>query len=144
MTKKATPVERSKLNESFAEILQYALIKKYKSIPAAAFIAKEFNNHTNHAYNMTSEGVRLWLQGKTIPEFERLVMLKDWLGIDLNGFGKCPDSEAVAETAASLQPGGLIPSDPHFDRIKQRHIYDFQELQNLLHETVDNYIRRLR
>jgi hypothetical protein len=130
------PLDRSSLNDSFAQSLQHALIRKFKRVPAASTFANAFNAHTNHIQNINPETARKWIAGKSIPEFDRLIILKDWLKLDLNGFGKPPEEINLAQS--------LLPSEPHIDRIKELHRKEFEELETQLHDALANFAIRLR
>lgn len=120
MLEKAPVASRSKLNESFAEAFQYALIKKFKQVPSAAWIANGFNTFTNYHHDINRETVRKWLTGKTIPEFDRLRILQDWLDMDLNGFGK--SSQPKNESSH-------FSSDANQERNEQRYQYELEKLK---------------
>jgi hypothetical protein len=128
--------DRSILNDKFAQNLQHCLIRKFKRIPTAQNFANAFNSQTNHANSITRESARKWITGQAIPEFDRLVILQDWLNLDLNGFGKAP--EEVESTHS------LLPNDPNLERIKERHLKDFEELETLLHNALASFATRLR
>ena len=138
MAKKEIPAIRNALAESFAETFQLALVRKYKKVPTAQFISVQFNARCEPDRDITQESVRRWLNGITMPEFDRLIIIKDWLGIDLNGFGK-PESEYPAPSNTEL-----LPVDPYVDRLKYRELNDLEELSNILQNTIENHIRSRR
>lgn len=72
------------LKKCFSSVLQESLVKRYKKLPSSAFVAKEFNLRAVGSTPVTSEAVRRWIKGISLPEFERMVVLRNWLGIDLN------------------------------------------------------------
>lgn len=75
------------LQESFALALANALLANYQEIPSASFLAREFNLRNHHSEPITQESARRWLKGLAIPKFDKLVILRAWLGIDLNTLG---------------------------------------------------------
>lgn len=97
------------IRESFSLALIDGLVLRYKEIPSAAFIAKEFNLRALGCDEVSQETVRRWLRGLTIPEFDKLVILQFWLKIDLNSLGACvthtqekTDTAILKEAAANL------------------------------------------
>ena len=132
MLEKAPVASRSKLNESFAEAFQYALIKKFKQVPSAAWIANGFNTFTNYQHDINRETVRKWLTGKSIPEFDRLRILKDWLDMDLNGFGKSPDP---------INGSNHFSHDANLERMQQRYQYDLEQLKHAINECFESFAR---
>jgi len=132
-----TPVtEVLSLNERFAQKFQHCLICKFKRIPTAQNFANSFNAQTNHANSITRESARKWITGQAMPEFNRLIILRDWLKLDLNGFGKPPEEINLAQS--------LLPDEPHIDRIKELHRKEFEELKTQLHDALANFAIRLR
>ena len=75
------------LQESFALALANALLVHYREIPSASFLAREFNLRNHHSEPITQESARRWLKGLAIPKFDKLIILRSWLGIDLNTLG---------------------------------------------------------
>jgi hypothetical protein len=73
------------LRNAFANMLMKALRERYRELPSASFIAKEFNLRTDHDSFITQETARRWTRGLAIPEFYKLLILRSWLDIDLNG-----------------------------------------------------------
>lgn len=73
------------LRTAFANMLIRAITVRYREIPSASFIAKEFNIRSNGDSLITQETARRWTRGLAIPEFHKLLVLRSWLDIDLNG-----------------------------------------------------------
>lgn len=73
------------LRHAFAKMLIKGLTIRYRKFPLASFIAKEFNLRTNNDAFITQETARRWIRGLVIPEFHKLLVLRSWLEIDLNG-----------------------------------------------------------
>lgn len=78
---------RKAVQESFALALANALLVHYREIPPASFLAREFNLRNHHSEPITQESARRWLKGLAIPKFDKLVILRSWLGLDLNALG---------------------------------------------------------
>jgi hypothetical protein len=75
------------LRDSFSLALSNGLLMRYKQVPSAAFLAKEFNLRSGVAEPITQESARRWLRGLAIPELHKLLVLRSWLDLDLNAFG---------------------------------------------------------
>ena len=86
---------KQKIRNSFSEALERALIERYKKLPSAAFLAKEFNLRAKDIYTIRQETARKWLRGLAIPELDKLLILHIWLGLDLHSFGY--DTEELLE-----------------------------------------------
>ena len=100
------------LRDSFSLALVNALALRYKEIPSAAFIAKEFNLRASRSEPITQESARRWLRGIAIPELDKLLVLRSWLDLDLNALGM-PSVEAVEMRNAELQ-GGILAKQEEF------------------------------
>jgi hypothetical protein len=74
----------NQLSKCFSIALQKALLKRYKKIPSSSFIAKEFNLRSAFTKPITAEAARRWIKGISVPEFEKLAILRNWLALDLN------------------------------------------------------------
>ena len=82
------------LHESFALALANCLLARYRKIPSASFLAKEFNLRARHCEPITQETARRWLKAMAIPKFDKLLLLRSWLDLDLNALG-LPSLEAT-------------------------------------------------
>ena len=82
------------LQESFALALANCLLARYRKIPSASFLAREFNLRAYHCESITQETARRWLKGMAIPKFDKMLLLRSWLDLDLNALG-LPSLEAV-------------------------------------------------
>ena len=71
-----------KSHKLFSKILQEALKKKYKKIPAAAIFANEFNFRAYGSDTITRETARKWLLGLSLPRPEKLSILVKWLNLN--------------------------------------------------------------
>jgi hypothetical protein len=85
---------KDQLRKIFSEALLEAIIRRYKFIPSAAFIAKEFNIRANILQSISHESARRWLQGSSLPDIGKLLVLRSWLDLDLNSLGM-PSVESV-------------------------------------------------
>ena len=75
------------LRDDFSKALKDGLLIRYRELPSAAFVAKEFNLRTSLSDAITQETARRWLRGLAIPMLDKLLVLRSWLHIDLNAIG---------------------------------------------------------
>ena len=75
------------LRDEFSKVLINCLLIRYRELPSAAFVAKEFNLRTRSSETITQETTRRWLRGLAIPGLDKLLVLRHWLHIDLNALG---------------------------------------------------------
>ena len=73
-----------KLKDVFSKALEQALIARYRKIPSAAFVAKEFNLRALDIDPISQETARKWLRGLGVPKLNKLLILQAWLGIDMH------------------------------------------------------------
>ncbi len=66
-----------------SKILNEALIKKFGKIPSANTFANQFNLRAYGTKTITRETARKWLLGLAVPEIDKLVVLVDWLEINV-------------------------------------------------------------
>jgi hypothetical protein len=75
------------LRDDFSKALKDGLLIRYRELPSAAFVAKEFNLRNSVSDAITQETARRWLRGLAIPVLDKLLVLRSWLHIDLNAIG---------------------------------------------------------
>lgn len=74
-----------------AKEINDGLFKKFGKIPSANIFANQFNLRAYGTKTITRETARKWLLGLAVPEIDKLVVLVEWLDIDvLNLFGQEP------------------------------------------------------
>jgi hypothetical protein len=105
------------LRDSFSLSLVNALALRYREIPSAAFVAKEFNLRTSTSEPITQESARRWLRGLAIPELDKLLVLRSWLDLDLNALGM-PSVEAVEKRNAELKGSTLEKQEEFINTTK--------------------------
>jgi hypothetical protein len=76
---------RKEFVAKFAEILNRALIKKYKKVPSGAFLSNQFNLRAEGTTTITAETARKWVKGLSVPEIDRFKVLIKWLELDVDG-----------------------------------------------------------
>lgn len=87
---------------------------RFKEVPSAAFIAKEFNLRSSGLDPISQESARRWLRGLAIPEFDKLLVLRSWLDLDLNALGM-PSPESVERKDRNYQES-LLANQNEFMR----------------------------
>jgi transcriptional regulator with XRE-family HTH domain len=71
--------ETNKVKQQFAERLRSAMVNAgYEGKPAV--LEREFNTRF-WGKPMTLHGVRRWLRGETLPSYEKLQVLANWLAV---------------------------------------------------------------
>ena len=68
----------------FAEVLNRALIKKFKKVPSGAFLSNQFNLRAEGTTTITAETARKWVKGLSVPEIDRFKVLIKWLELDVD------------------------------------------------------------
>ena len=105
------------LKAAFSIALINGLVLRYKSVPSAAFIAKEFNLRIEGVESISQESARRWMRGLAIPEFDKLLVLRSWLDLDLNSIGM-PSLESI-ETRDIQYKKELLDSQNDFVKATQ-------------------------
>ena len=75
---------RKEFAAKFAEVLNRALIKKYKKMPSGYFLANQFNLRAEGTTTITAETARKWIKGLSVPEIDRFKVLIKWLEFDVD------------------------------------------------------------
>lgn len=75
---------RREVAKFLSEIIKKSLRIKYGKVPSASRFANEFNLRAHGTKTITNETARKWLLGLTFPEIDKLIVLSDWLEIDLS------------------------------------------------------------
>lgn len=91
-------MEVNHIRSRFPHYLRESLIKKFHRIPSAPWIAKHFNIQTKGEHIITSETVRKWLNGTTIPSPKNMATLIKWLNIDHNSIYQSPNNPSNLAT----------------------------------------------
>ena len=105
------------LKAAFSIALINGLVLRYQSVPSAAFIAKEFNFRIEGIEPISQESARRWIRGLAIPEFDKLLVLRSWLDLDLNSIGM-PSLESI-ETRDIQYKKELLDSQNDFVKATQ-------------------------
>jgi hypothetical protein len=82
--KMALMENRKEFVAKFAEVLNRALIKKYKKVPSGSFLANQFNLRAEGTTTITAETARKWVKGLSVPEIDRFKVIIKWLDLDID------------------------------------------------------------
>lgn len=78
---KITPLEH---HEIFSDCMRACIKRAYGGkIPSYAIIARDFSLRSRDGTSISSESIRKWMTGKTLPHAQRLSELVNWLGPDI-------------------------------------------------------------
>lgn len=125
------------LRQAFALALKNGLLLRFKEVPSAAFIAKEFNLRTGDLNSISQESARRWLRGLAIPEFDKLLVLRSWLNLDLNALGM-PSVESTQRNDVEYQEALLKNQNYYMDTTRS-----IKQSLNLLMDEVDKLEAKL-
>lgn len=75
---------RKEFAAKFADVLNRALIMKYKKVPSGYFLANQFNLRAEGTTTITAETARKWVKGLSVPEIDRFKVLIRWLELDVD------------------------------------------------------------
>ncbi len=70
--------------ERFARQVRDSLRNKYGRLPSAAFVSIHFNRQTGGLRQVSSETVRRWMRGDSMPNQFHFQVMTAWLGLDAN------------------------------------------------------------
>lgn len=78
----------------FAAQLKTGLLKHYHgAMPSFNVIARDFTLHAPDLSPVSSETIRNWLRGESMPHISRMQVLIEWLGADLVEFAIKPSMD---------------------------------------------------
>ena len=86
----------------FSKVLNAALIDKFGGRRSAAAIAREFSLLPGCRRPISSETARKWLKGLGFPDLDNLVLLCNWLDLDLSMIFKKNHSSVVPGSVSSV------------------------------------------
>lgn len=75
---------RKEFKVKFAELVNRALIKKYKKVPSGTFLSNQFNLRAEGTSTITAETARKWVKGLSVPEIDRFKVLIKWLELNVD------------------------------------------------------------
>ena len=75
------------MKDQFAKNLARQLLEYYGRIPSASILARDFNLRADEGLRAISqETARRWIRGMSLPEFDKLQVLAQWLNLDVAFF----------------------------------------------------------
>ena len=72
------------MKEEFSHSLRESPKLQYGKLPSAEVVARNFNLRAHGTTPVTQESVRRWMRGESLPKSDHLIVLTQWLGLDLN------------------------------------------------------------
>jgi hypothetical protein len=72
------------VKEEFAHSLRESLKLHYGKLPSAEVVARNFNLRAHGTTPVTQESVRRWMRGESFPKPDHLIVLVQWLHLNLN------------------------------------------------------------
>lgn len=77
-------VQQNDMKHQFSRQLVFLLEQAYGGrIPSLSVLARDISLQAPHLPHVSSEAVRKWIRGSTIPQSPRMQALAEWLGDDL-------------------------------------------------------------
>ena len=70
------------IEERFGQELRAALARSYGRVPSAQYVANQFNQRISASNGVSGESVRRWIRGVSLPRYDHLAVVTDWLGLD--------------------------------------------------------------
>jgi hypothetical protein len=87
------------MKEEFSHSLRESLKLQYGKLPSAEVVSRDFNLRAHGTTPVTQESVRRWIRGESLPKPDHLIVLMQWLGLDLNEiYGKDKNSESACQS----------------------------------------------
>ena len=87
------------MKEYFSHSLRESLKLQYGKLPSAEVVAQNFNLRAHSTTPVTQESVRRWMRGESLPKPDHLIVLMQWLNLDLNKiYGKEKNSESACQS----------------------------------------------
>ena len=88
------------MKDEFSHSLRESLKLQYGKLPSAEVVARNFNLRAHGTTPVTQESVRRWMRGESLPKPDHLIVLVQWLHLNLNeiyGEGNHPESACQSE-----------------------------------------------
>lgn len=122
-------------------------MKKFGEIPSANAFANEFNIRAYGTKTITGETARKWMHGLAVPEIDKLLVLVDWLEINVLELfpNSAKDSDSIKHHHIEFHINNCIEDlsegsknavllTAWLMRQLEAHDYDFGSFQSLLKE----------
>ncbi len=88
------------MKEAFSQSLRESLKHHYGKLPSAEVVARNFNLRAHGTTPVTQESVRRWMRGESFPKPDHLIVLVQWLHLNLN---EIYDDESHRESACQSE-----------------------------------------
>jgi len=72
------------MKEEFSHSLRESLKLQYGKLPSAEVVSRDFNLRAHGTAPVTQESVRRWIRGESLPKPDHLIVLVQWLHLNLN------------------------------------------------------------
>jgi hypothetical protein len=72
------------MKDAFSLALRESLKLQYGKLPSAEVVARNFNLRAHGTTPVTQESVRRWIRGESLPKPDHLIVLIQWLHLNLN------------------------------------------------------------
>ncbi|MEY3106172.1 MAG: hypothetical protein RIT35_335 [Pseudomonadota bacterium] len=90
------------MKDAFSHALRESLKLQYGKLPSAEVVARNFNLRAHGTTPVTQESVRRWIRGESLPKPDHLIILVQWLHLNLN---QIYENESHTESACKSEPG---------------------------------------
>lgn len=89
-----------------AKLINQALIIKFGRVPSASLFANQFNLRAYGTSTITRETARKWILGLSIPEIDKLIVLTEWLDLDISSIFKRKKKTFLVNQNLQNKPNG--------------------------------------
>ena len=86
------------MKEYFSHSLRESLKLQYGKLPSAEVVSRDFNLRAHGTTPVTQESVRRWIRGESLPKPDHLIVLMQWLDLDLNEIYGKESSESACQS----------------------------------------------
>jgi hypothetical protein len=90
------------MKDAFSHALRESLKLQYGKLPSAEVVARNFNLRAHGTTPVTQESVRRWIRGESLPKPDHLIILVQWLHLNLN---QIYENESHPESACKSKLG---------------------------------------
>lgn len=128
----------SRAKEEFSERLRQAFQEGGASVYSPTRLAQEFNARYS-AKSITQQAVRKWLNGETIPSYDKILVLARWLGVKPNWL-----HYGTVEEGGHAQPDMPYRKDYSDQELVKRYRKLSQSQQRAVAEIIDGLVAKDR
>ena len=94
------------MKNKFSHSLRESLKFHYGKLPSAEVVSRDFNLRAHGTTPVTQESVRRWIRGESLPKPDHLIVLVQWLHLNLNEIYD-PGNHTESACQAEQWPGNL-------------------------------------